>query len=114
MRGEFVASGHPSPSSHPPRSRVAQILPQWACACPGYECYFLKGAVNGSGSRRASRLKVEEHYVVSVLPVSSLFLRASQDELRLGKGETADRNRLIGPVSLQETNLTDYIPSILI
>ncbi len=66
------------------------------------------------GSRRASRLKVEEHYVVSVLPVSSLFLRASEDELRLGKGETADRNRLIGPVSLQETNLTDYIPSILI
>lgn len=65
-------------------------------------------AVNGWGSQLASRLKAEEHYVVNVLPVSSLLLRASEDEVRPGKGETADRNRLIGTVSLQATKLTGY------
>ena len=66
--------------------------------------------MNGSESRRASRLKAEEHYVVSFLPVSSLLLRVSEDEVRPGKGGTADRIRLIGPVSLHETNLTGYVP----
>ena len=48
--------------------------------------------------------------MVSFLPVSSLLLRVSEDEVRPGKGGTADRIRLIGPVSLHETNLTGYVP----
>ena len=44
------------------------------------------------GSRRASRLKVEEHYVVSVLPVSSLCLRANEDEVRSCKGGNCGHN----------------------
>ena len=48
--------------------------------------------------------------MVSFLPISSLLLRASEDEVRPSEGETVDRNRLIGPVSLHETNLTGYVP----
>ncbi len=59
---------------------------------PGSECYFLKGAVNGWGSWCASRLKAEEHYVVSVLPVSSLFLRANEDEVRSCKEGNCGHN----------------------
>ena len=52
----------------------------------------------------------ELNYVVCFCSVRPHFLNVFEHKGTYRKATTADRIRLIGPVSLQETNLTGYIP----